>query len=389
LNEGKVYTPERIEVALEHFFKTSNLNKLRELTLRELASQIDLRRRDTVEGEEEDSAFPDQVMVCLSSRGPNSEKLLRYTSRLAGRLNRNWYAVYVQTPSEDPMVIDVHTQDNISNTLTLAKQLGAIVFTYKGEDIVHTLLQFAKEYRVGHLVIGSPTPRSLWEVVRGRTGVVNRLIHEGKGINITVLDTREEERPQIQPSVGTEKKPTATPPVPVTVSRLSLPQLLSSERIVIWNNPVTKEEVLKRLAKTVEERDGAIDTGKVLNAILKREEQGSTFFNEGMAFPHARIEGLADSIVSLGLIRQGVSNEPTKKPISLVFLILSPSQNPDEQIKLLALTSHASQNRHLQQRLQLCRTPEEVIRAIRQWDWEEEQKRLNSSMNDLLPSGNF
>ena len=51
MKEGKVYTPERIEMALEHFFKTSNLEKLRELTLRELASQIDLRRRETLDKE--------------------------------------------------------------------------------------------------------------------------------------------------------------------------------------------------------------------------------------------------------------------------------------------------------------------------------------------------
>ena len=48
LKEGKVYTPERIEIALDHFFKSANLERLRELTLRELASQIDLRRRETI-----------------------------------------------------------------------------------------------------------------------------------------------------------------------------------------------------------------------------------------------------------------------------------------------------------------------------------------------------
>ena len=203
LKEGKVYTPERIEIALEHFFKSANLERLRELTLRELASQIDLRRRETFE--EEESVSPDQVMVCLSSRGPNSDRLLRYTSRLAGRLNRNWYAIYVQTPAEEPTVIDTHTQQIISSTLTLAKQLGAIVFTYKGEDVVRTLLQFAKEYRVGHIVIGSPRPRSLWERLRGKTGIVDRLIHEAKGVTVTVLDTSEGERPQIQATAETGK----------------------------------------------------------------------------------------------------------------------------------------------------------------------------------------
>jgi two-component system, OmpR family, sensor histidine kinase KdpD len=373
LKEGKVYTPERIEVALEHFFKTSNLDKLRELTLRELASQIDLKRRESID-QEGDSSSPDQVMVCLSSRGPNSEALLRYTSRLAGRLNRNWYAVYVQTPSEEPTVIDTHTQGILSNTLTLAKQLGAIVFTYRGEDIVRTLLQFAKEYRVGHLVIGSPRPRSLWKRLRGKTGVVDRMIHEAKGITVTVLDTREEEAPQAQRSTEPEEISTQTSSPAEPVSRLGLPQLISPDRIIIWNKPVGKGLVLKTLVEKTGHGKRAWDSARFLNAILEREQQGSTFFNEGAAFPHGRIDGLSQSMVGLGLTRQGISDEPTEKPIELVFLILSPAQNPDEQIKILALTSRASQSRHLRQNLQSCQTPDDVMTAIRNWDLEEIQK---------------
>jgi two-component system sensor histidine kinase KdpD len=258
--------------------------------------------------------------------------------------------------------------------LTLAKQLGAIVFTYKGEDVVRTLLQFAKEYRVGHVVIGSPRPRSLWEKFRGKTGIVDRLIHEAKGITVTVLDTREEELPKVQVPVETEEIPAAAPSVSETGNRLSLPQLISSERIVLWNEPVGKEAVLRRLVEKVRERSGVWDSARFLNAILEREEHGSTFFNEGVAFPHARIDGLTNSIVSLGLTRQGVSDEPTEKPVDLVFLILSPAENPDEQIKILALASRASQDRHFRQNLQSCRTPEEVMTAIRDWDWKEGQR---------------
>jgi len=372
LKEGKVYTPERIEIALDHFFKSTNLERLRELTLRELASQIDLRRRETIE--DEASLSPDQVMVCLSSRGPNSEKLLRYASRLAGKLNRNWYAVYVQTPAEEPTVIDAHTQQIISSTLTLAKQLGAMVFTYKGEDVVRTLLQFGKEYRVGHIVIGSPTPRSLWERFRGKTGIVDRLIHEAKGVTVTVLDTSEGEPPKGQPTLESEEILAPNSSAPETAARLSLPQLLSSERIVIWKEPVGKEVVLGRLVEKVGERGSVWDTTRLLNAIVEREKQGSTFFNEGAAFPHARIDGLANSVISLGLTRQGVSDEPTEKPIELVFLILSPAESPDEQIKILALASRASLDRHFRQNLQSCRTPEEVMTAVRDWDWKEGQR---------------
>src|SRR5512139_205444 len=160
LEGGKIYPADRIQAALANFFTPSNLEKLRELALRELAAQIDLRRRETQA--EESGTASDQIMVCLSSHGPNSEKLLRYGSRLAGRLNRNWYAVYVQTPSEEAKVIDARTQRLLSESLTLAKQLGAMVFTYKGEGIADTLLRFAREYRVGHIVLGRSRPKSFW-----------------------------------------------------------------------------------------------------------------------------------------------------------------------------------------------------------------------------------
>jgi two-component system, OmpR family, sensor histidine kinase KdpD len=188
LREGRVYPHERVSTALENFFKRTNLDELRELTLRELASQIDLKRRSAPD--EEYGTAPDQVMVCLSSRGPNTAALLRYGSRLAGRLNRNWYAVYVQTPREAPTVIDAATQRYISETLTLANLLGAIVFTYKGEDIVDTILHFAREYRVGHVVIGRPGPLPLWKRLLGRKTLVERLILKAKDLTVVVVDAK-------------------------------------------------------------------------------------------------------------------------------------------------------------------------------------------------------
>ncbi len=188
LRDGKVYARERVPIALENFFKRSNLDELRELTLRELASQIDLKRRRTPD--EEISMAPDQVMVCLSSRGPNSAALLRYGSRLAGRLNRDWYAVYIQTPREEPTMIDVTTQRYLADTLTLANLLGALVFTFKGEDIVETILHFAREYRVGHIVVGRPGPLPAWKRWLGRKSVVEDLILKARGLTIVVVDPK-------------------------------------------------------------------------------------------------------------------------------------------------------------------------------------------------------
>ena len=195
LREGKVYPKERVSTALENFFQRGNLDELRELTLRELASQIDIKRRSAPK--EEQRTAPDQVMVCLSSRGPNSAMLLRYGSRLAGRLNRDWYAVYIQTPSEAPTIIDSATQRYLLDTLTLANALGAMVFTFKGEDIADTILHFAREYRVGHIVIGRPSPLPFWKNWLGRKTIVERLILKAKGLTIVVVDPRTEDKEEV------------------------------------------------------------------------------------------------------------------------------------------------------------------------------------------------
>jgi two-component system sensor histidine kinase KdpD len=370
LEEGKIYPPDRVETALTNFFTASNLEKLREMTLRELASQIDLRRRG-VESEDGESVS-DQIMVCLSSHGPNSEKLLRYGSRLAGRLNRNWYAVYVQTPSEEATVIDARTQRVLSETLTLAKQQGAVVFTYKGEDIADTLLRFAKEYRVGQMIIGRPRPRPFWKRWGRNNTIVAHLIKSAEGVNVTVIDTREEKPAWIKSAA--EVSEGRIPLVPPLAEETPAPEphraslRLSPQRIIIWDKPVPRNTVLRTLAEASARGRVSLDVDRVFAAILEREAQGSTFFNDGVAFPHVRIPGLTEPIVTLGLTRAGIFDVATDKPITIVFLILSPAEAPDVQVQLLGLVSRAAQNRHLLQYISSCTTSEETCAAINDWE---------------------
>ena len=370
LLEGKVYPPDRIRTALENFFKPENLEKLRELTLRELAAQIDQRRRETPE---EAVGTPDQIMVCLSSRGPDSEMLLRYASRLAGKFNRNWYAVYVQTPSEEPTVIDAHTQRILSGTLTLAKQLGAMVFTYKGEDIPDTLLRFAREYRVGTIVVGTPSPVPLWKRLLGERSNVDRLIRDAGGMTVVVLDTRKVEVIHPLPSRETvaatspAERTRELPGYPDTTQQM-LSSLLSPGRIVLWNQPVQKELALRTLVDAAVSDMGAGDPATILGLVLKREEEGSTFFNEGMAFPHARVEELDAPIVALGVTRQGVQNGDDVRSMDYIFLVLTPARSPDAQVQILGILARVSRNRHLLLKIQSCRTPDEVLSAVREWE---------------------
>ncbi|MCE5281107.1 MAG: PTS sugar transporter subunit IIA [Deltaproteobacteria bacterium] len=361
LQDGKVYPAERINTALSNFFQTPHLEDLRELALREMAAQIDLRRHDIPE--ETGSITPDQVMVCLSSRGPNSEKLLRYASRLAGKLNRNWYAVYVQTPAEEATVIDSRTQRLLSGTLTLAKQLGAMVFTFKGEDVVATILRFAHEYRVGHIVLGSPAPLSLWGRITGRRTIPERLVEETRGMTVVVLDTRLHE--VIPRPMAVE----AVPPPPVEMSPHtesgSLGSLLEEGGIILWKEPVDQNTALERLVRAACPDDR---TEEALRLVRDREAQGSTFFNEGVAFPHARMAGLTKPMVALGLTRGGIPDVAVDRPVEYVFLSLTPREYPEIQVQLLALAARTFQNRQLCRSLREAGEAREVLLALRHWE---------------------
>ncbi|MCX5826710.1 MAG: PTS sugar transporter subunit IIA [Deltaproteobacteria bacterium] len=371
LIEGKVYPEERIGTALENFFKAPNLENLRELTLREMAAQIDQKRQETLP--EDGSVVPDQIMVCLSSRGPNSDMLLRYASRLAGKLNRNWFAIYVQTPSEEATVIDSHTQSIISSTLTLAKELGAMVFTYKGDDIADTIMRFAKEYLIGHIVLGSPATIPFSKRIMGKKSIPERLMEEIQGATIVVLDTRSREPAVPKVPSPVEKEIRANAPIqaqkPATaVKALSLGSLLNEGMIKIWESPISREEVLEALVVAACGDAQRCNIADLLQAVRKREEEGSTFFNEGVAFPHARIEGLKESLVALGLTKMGVTDAETEKPMGFIFLSLTPLEKPEVQIQLLALAARHLQNRHLRQALQSAHNAHEASLALVAWE---------------------
>lgn len=361
LQDGKIYPVERIQTALSNFFTSTNLETLRELTLRELVSQIDSKRREHVE--DESQIAPDQVMVSLSSRGPNSAKLLRYASRLAGRLNRNWYALYVQTPSEAPAVIDSRTQSILSETLTLAKQLGAIVFTYKGEDVPETILRFAKEYRVGHIVIGTPGQIPLWKRILGKRSVVERLIEDARGLTVVVLDTHQPSVSQIREQDTHGGQVNTHHGDVETEKAMRLASLLSPDNIALWKDLVTKENVLRELTSRVAEASNT-SPDLILDQLLKRENESSTFFNDGVAFPHIRIDGIKDPLLALGIASQGVSDVPSEIPVKLIFLIIAPKEDPNVQIRILGMVSRLARNKNFVEQMIKSDSSKKAWKAI-------------------------
>jgi two-component system sensor histidine kinase KdpD len=130
LREGKIYKSDKVDAALRTFFTDENLTTLRELALREVAGAVDRSREAIVRREsgEAPTTAPrtvERVLVAMSSNPPYTAALLRKASRIAGRLNTDWYCVYVQTTQERADRIDSTVQRTLVANIQLAQTMGA------------------------------------------------------------------------------------------------------------------------------------------------------------------------------------------------------------------------------------------------------------------------
>jgi two-component system, OmpR family, sensor histidine kinase KdpD len=186
LQAGKIYPQERISAALSSFFTQTNLTRLRELAFEEIAYRLDRRQAGQEMGETQGSS--ERVMVCLSSRSPNAERLLRRGARLADRLNAPWYVVYVKTPTEEAHLVEAATQRQITNMLTLTQQMGGTPLESRGSDIVEAIATFAKEYGITHLVLGR-TQRP-WYRRFLEESILEQLLREVPDVDVIVVSNR-------------------------------------------------------------------------------------------------------------------------------------------------------------------------------------------------------
>ncbi len=106
----------------------------------------------------------------------------------------------------------------------------------------------------------------------------------------------------------------------------------------------------------------------LLQRLQERESQGSTFLNEGVALPHARIEKLEKLLVALGLTHGGVLDAYTENPIEVVFLLFSPKEENRSHLQLLAVAGRMMLNRTLRNQLRREKVPEGVFECLLEFE---------------------
>lgn len=157
MRHGNVYAREKVDTALDNFFRPGNLAAMRQIGLRLVADSM-ARSRAVTES-------PEDVLVAVSG-GAASEDLMRRGARLARR--RGGFCLVV-TVAEDP-VEDAH----IEQFRVLAAQLGCTFAVLAGHDPATAIIQAARDAGPDHVVVGETTHGGWLE--RFRPTVIDRII---------------------------------------------------------------------------------------------------------------------------------------------------------------------------------------------------------------------
>jgi len=172
LKEGKIYQANKIEQALNNFFKPEKILQLRELALKEVAHQVE--RKVNIEVPKQIKLRQERFLACISSNQETAKVVIRKTARLASYYHSPWLVLYVQSNNETADKIKLDKQRYLLNNLKLATELGAEVIRIKSNEITKTIINLATEKEVTTICIGKPH-FNLFQLILS-TSVFNQLL---------------------------------------------------------------------------------------------------------------------------------------------------------------------------------------------------------------------
>lgn len=185
LKEGKIYDFSKVAAALNNFFKSEHILQLRELALKEVASQV--QRKVETEVVLPRNVKKERFMACISSNEVTAKKVIRKTARLANYYNSKWYVMYVQTPKEAPHKIALDKQRHLINNFKLATELGAEIVKVKAKNTTMAIIQECGDRKITTVCIGKPhitLAKIIW-ATDTFNALLNKLSHEN--IDLVIL----------------------------------------------------------------------------------------------------------------------------------------------------------------------------------------------------------
>jgi two-component system sensor histidine kinase KdpD len=190
IRHGNVYPAERAQQALHSFFREGNLNALRELALRKVATTVEQDLEEYMRDNAIEAAWPAaEAVIVAVDEGESAQRVIRRASRLASRLQADLFAVFVE--SNGWADASPERRRSLAENLRYAEDLGAQVQTVRGENPAKAIMQVAHDKNAGSIVVGKKEGGLLSRLSGGST--VDAVIRAARDVDVYVV-ARSEDR---------------------------------------------------------------------------------------------------------------------------------------------------------------------------------------------------
>lgn len=170
LKDGKIYKPEKIQTALNNFFKIENILQLREMALKEVAFRVERKvESEVLPANEAAHAHRERILACVSSNEHTPRHIIRTAYRLATRYSTSFVALYVQTHRESLERIGLATQRHLLNHFQLVTELGGSIKQVQSESVTDAIVKLCKEEHITTICMGTPAfklPKTFFQIYR-------------------------------------------------------------------------------------------------------------------------------------------------------------------------------------------------------------------------------
>ncbi|MDO8535580.1 MAG: PTS sugar transporter subunit IIA [Candidatus Omnitrophota bacterium] len=153
--------------------------------------------------------------------------------------------------------------------------------------------------------------------------------------------------------------------IEVDSAAIKLSSLLKENLIELELEGKDKSEIIDELVEIITKSGKAKNKKALASAILARENLGSTAIGNGVAVPHAKIDGIKQTVLAFGRSGVGVDfNSLDGEKTHLFFMLISPKEDIGAHLKILAKISHLIKDRFMVGLFKKAKSKKEVLSVI-------------------------
>lgn len=150
---------------------------------------------------------------------------------------------------------------------------------------------------------------------------------------------------------------------------MKLVEILSPGAVSVDLTAATKKDVLEEMCGLLAQADKLPDAKAMVSILLEREALGSTGIGQGVAIPHGKSPSVKGQAAALGISKRGVDFDALDgEPVHIIFLLIAPPDAAGNHLKALAKVSRLLKDKFFRQALKDAKTPDDVLKIIREED---------------------